>query len=179
MRAHLLNWTVGPAFLAALFASFGCEPQPGPPSLGEWLALLGAFGRLAAFFFAAALVLAVLMAIVQRLIDGHFIWSDVRLFATAMAVKVVMMMVVLAAACSILLLAATALGGWQPGWRAAAVGAAVGAVVGLPAGLGVLWLRIPQRLGLRELAVLPSSADPRRLEQGAGRPDGGARSEGR
>jgi hypothetical protein len=106
------------------------------------------FGPLVAFFFAAALVLTILMAVVQRLVEGRFIWSEVRLFATAMVVKAAMVVVVLAAACSIFLLAAAMLGGWQPGWRSAAVGAAVGAVVGLPAGLGVLWLRIPQRLRL-------------------------------
>jgi len=136
MKAHLLNWVIGPAFLGAVVASFGCDPQPVPPSLGEWLDALGALAPLAVFFAAGGLTLTVIMVVAQRLIEGRFIWAEVRVFAIVMAVKAGLLVFVLAILFSTYLLAVTVVGGWQGGWYAAAIGGAVGAAMGLPAGLG-------------------------------------------
>ena len=58
-------------------------------------------------------------------------------------------------------LAVIVLGSWEAGWRSAAVGAGVGGAVGLLAGLGVAWLRIPERLGLDAPPQEPEAANGR------------------
>lgn len=158
MRAHLLNWTFGPALLGAMFASFGSPAPAAPPAVPEWLQMLEALARLGMFFLGAGLVLTALMAVVSRLIEGRFVWAQVRLFGVMMMVKVAMMVFALALLCSVYMAASAALGGWQGGWIAAVVGAVLGVVVGLPVGYGVALLRIPERLGLDKEVERPQSA---------------------
>jgi hypothetical protein len=158
MKAHLLNWALGPAFLGAVFASSGSDP-PAAPALDAWLGGLRAVAGLAGFFGAVWLVALVLRIIAQRLNEGRFVWAEVRLVATVMAVKVALLVFALAVLLGVYQLAVNVLGGGRGGWRAAAVGAVVGAVVGLPAGLGVARLRLPQRLGLDRGAGPPAETD--------------------
>jgi hypothetical protein len=151
MRAHLLNWTFGPAFLGALFASFGCPPPAAPPTFADWLDGLGMVGRFTLFFVAAVAVLLVIRIVAGRLIEGQFDWPQVRLFAAVMLIKVALMGFVFALLVSVYQLAMAATGGWPAGLLAAAVGGLVGVVVGVPAGLVVAALKIPERLGLDKL----------------------------
>jgi len=155
MWAHLLNWTLGPAFLGAMFASFGCPPPAAPLALDQWLQMLGALASLGMFFVGAGLVLTALMAIVSRLIEGRFVWDQVRLFGAVMMVKAALIVLALVLLGSVFTAASAALGGWQGGWFAAVVGAMVGAAVGLPVGFAVALLRIPERLGLDKEVETP------------------------
>jgi hypothetical protein len=148
MKAHLLNWMIGPAFLGALFGSFGAGPVPAP-SPAEWLDIFVTLGRVGAFFGGGLLVLLTIMVLARRGVEGRFPpWAEVRLFATVMAVKVALMVFAMGMIIIVSLIAALVTGGWQGSWHTALVGAAVGAALGLPLGLGVAWLKIPQRLGL-------------------------------
>jgi hypothetical protein len=148
MRAHLLNWVIGPAFLGALFGSFGCDAPDAPPGLDAWLGILGTVAGLAVFFTGAGVILMGIAVVVHRLTEGRFKWAELRQLATLMAVKLALLVFVLGLLMATAQLALTVTGGWEGGWLAAAVGAMVGAAVGLLAGLVVAWLKIPARLGL-------------------------------
>ena len=166
MRAHLVNWTLGPALLGVIFASGGADAPAGPPLdalLGVWRGFFG----LAWFFGAFYLVSLVFQIIAHRLNEGRFLWVEVRMGATVMAVRLVLLVVALVVLLTVREFAAIVTGGWPRGLWAAAGGAVGAAPVGLLMGLGVARLRLPQRLGLDRAAgstgdgmMTPSPAEP-------------------
>jgi hypothetical protein len=147
MKSHLLNWTLGPALLGAIFAAGGAE-APAGPALGALFALWRGFFGLAGFFVAFYLVSVLLQTIAYRLNEGRFIWTDVRTGATAMAVRLVLLMVTLLVLFTVREFAVIATGGWPKSVWAAAGGAVTAAPIGLLMGLGVARLQLRQRLGL-------------------------------
>jgi hypothetical protein len=147
MKAHLLNWTLGPAFLGAIFGSFGNNP-PAPPGPADWRGVLAMIATFAGFFSVAWLILMAIMVVAARLIRGRFDWAEVRLVAAVMAIKFALLVFAVAMLVIVAQLATIVTGGWAAGWRAAAIGALLGAAAGLPSGLAVARLRLPQRLGL-------------------------------
>jgi hypothetical protein len=176
MKAHLLNWTLGPAILGAIFASAGAVPPP-PPALEVWLGYPREVLGVAGFFGAWYLVMLVLRATVHRLNEGRFVWAEVRVGAAAMAIQCALLVVALAVLLAVHHLAVLVTGGWPRSWRSAVGGAIVGAGVGLLLGLGVARLRLTQRLGLGTAAPgpPPGSATPQGpAEPGAGPDRGGS-----
>src|SRR5437879_404846 len=147
MRAHLLNWTLGPALLGAIFAAGGADAPRGP-ALDSLLGLWRGFFGLAGFFGALYLVSLVLQIMAHRLNEGRFVWVEVRMGAIVMAVQLVLLVVALVVLLTVREFTVIMTGGWPRGLWAAAGGAAAGAPVGLVLGLGVARLRITQRLGL-------------------------------
>jgi hypothetical protein len=157
MKAHLLNWMIGPALLGIFFGSVGYEWPT--PSLADLLNVFPMTAGIALFFGLACPVLLAIMVMVQRFAEGRFNWAEVRTFAIVMAVKIAMMLFALGLLMTVVQLAAIVLGNWHSGWRAGLAGAGVGAAVGLPVGLFVAWLKIPERLGLDKPAPLPAATD--------------------
>jgi hypothetical protein len=147
MKAHLLNWTLGPALLGAILAAGGAE-APAGPALDSLLALWRGFFGLAGFFGAFYLISVVLQIIVHRLNEGRFIWADVRTGATLMAVRLVLLMVTLLVLFTVREFAVLVTGGWPKSVWAAAGGAVTAAPIGLLMGVGVARLQLRQRLGL-------------------------------
>lgn len=151
MKWHLLNWTLGPAILGAIFASGGAGPPPA--ALDAWLDFLRLAEGLAAFCVTWYLIGLMLQIIAHRLNEGRFIWAKVRLGALCMAVQLMLLVGALTVLLAVRQLAVILTGGWPKGGWAAACGAAVAAGVGLLLGLGVARLRLPQRLGLDRASV--------------------------
>ena len=136
MKAHLLNWTLGPAVLGAIFASAGADPPPGP-------ALLHPAGAPACGPRARGLLHYVLCRSpgaprccppAER--------GPVRLGGGADGDgrdgrSTVLLVVALAVLLVVHQFAVIVTGGWSKGGLAAAGGAVTGAAVGLLLGLGV------------------------------------------
>jgi hypothetical protein len=147
MRAHLLNWTLGPALLGAIIAGGGAV-APAVPAFDALVALWRGVVGLAGFFVAFYLVSLVIQIIVHRLNGGRFVGAEVRRVAIVMAVQLALLLLALMVLLTVREVAISATGGWpRSGW-AAAVGAVTAAAVGLPMGFCVAQLRLPQRLGL-------------------------------
>jgi hypothetical protein len=147
MRAHLLNWTLGPALLGAIVAAGGAD-APAGTALDALIALWRGFLGLAGFFGAFYLVCVVLQIIVHRLNEGRFVRADVRMGATMMAVQFVLFAVTLLVLFTVREFAVIGTGGWPKSVWVGAAGAVTAAPIGLLMGLGVARLRLPQRLGL-------------------------------
>jgi len=166
MRAHLVNWTLGPALLGAIVAAGGAE-APAGPALDSLLAAWRGFFALTGFFAAFYLVSVVLQIIAHRLNEGRFAWAELRMGATVMAVRLVLLVVALVVLLTVREFTVIVTGGWPRSLLAAAGGAAGGALIGLLLGLGVARLRLPQRLGLDrgvgwtgDGTITPSAAEP-------------------
>jgi len=151
MKAHLLNWTLGPALLSAIFAASGADP-PAAPASQILLGLPSVFVGFAGFFGTFYLIFLLLRIIAHRLNERRFVWTEIRVGATVMAIQLVLLVVTFSVLFTIHQLAVIVTGGWPKGWQAAAGGAGVGAAVGLPMGIGVALLQLPKRLGLEEFS---------------------------
>lgn len=160
MKAHLLNWTLGPALLAAIFAANGADP-PAAPASDILLGLPSVVVGLAGFFGTFYLIFLMLRIIAHRLNEGRFVWAEIRLGAVVMAIQLVLLVAAVSVLFTIHQLAVFVTGGWPKGWLAAAGGAVIGAAVGLPMGVGVALLRIPQRLGLDRCSELAAAIPDR------------------
>ena len=151
MKAHLLNWTLGPALLAAIFAANGADP-PAARARDILLGIPSVVVGLAGFFGTFYLVVLVLRIIAHRLNERRFVWAEIRLGAIVMAIQLVLFVVAVSVLFTIHQVAVIVTGGWPNGWLAAAGGAVIGAAVGLPMGVGVALLRLPERLGIGEVS---------------------------
>lgn len=147
MKAHLVNWTLGPAILSAILACGGADPLAGP-ALHGWLELARTIVGLAGFFGAFYVVMFLLRLIAQRLNEGRLVGAEVRMLAKVMAVQWMLLCGAFAVLLTVRHLSIMATGGWAKGWQAALAGGIVGATVGFVLGFGVAQLRLPQRLGL-------------------------------
>jgi hypothetical protein len=147
MKAHLLNWTLGPAMLAMILAAGGADP-PVASAGDTWLEFVRTMVGLTGFFATWYLVMLLLGAIAHRLNGGRFVWAEVRLGATVRAIQLALLVFALTVLLAVRQGAVLLTSGWSAGWLPAVIGAVIGAAVGLPLGLGVAQLRIPQRLGL-------------------------------
>jgi len=158
MRAHLLNWILGPALLGAIVAAGGAD-APAGPALDALLALWRGLFGLAVFFGGFYLVCVVLQMIVHRLNEGRFVWAEVLTGAAVMAVQLVLLAVALLVLFTVRELAVIVTGGWAKSVWAAAIGAVTAAPIGLLMGLGVARLRLRKHLGLdRKTESHPRSA---------------------